>query len=135
MKNLILVTTILLMGCATKPVSNFHTHNNLHVHLSKKDPKVYALVDSQNRVVAKTSGNSGILNFSIPSNANTSHCFYIEDEKGKSLFEPNPFFGMPLSHYFKEAQLTMRQLSVKLTNYEYQKKDYQQKYNTQVFEK
>ena len=48
--------TLLLTGCATQPVSSFHTHKNLHVELSKNDKNTYSLVDEKGKATTIARG-------------------------------------------------------------------------------
>ena len=125
-KRVLLASYILISGCAVKPISTNHSFSNLQIQLSKNDKSDYLLIDSENNVVSKANGNNGVLDFSIPIDANTSQCFYILNKKKEEpIFKDTPYFWLPLSDqykilYYKKKNLEVEENEIirKINNYQ-----------------
>ena len=121
--------TLLLTGCATQPVSSFHTHKNLHVELSKNDKHNYSLVDQKGKRVSRSNGRSASLNFSIPPGTRASSCFAIADHKGKNIFGEGYYFSLPLTQEYRKVDTSRKNLGYKLDIAERAEKENKRRYN------
>ena len=122
---------VLLSGCATKPVSTFHTYKTLQIQLSQTDESIYALIDGANHQISQSTGKDGTLNFSIPMGANdTGGCFYIINQEGKSLFEKDPYFSLPLLTEYKKNYSSKSYLENQLNELAHNEKKYRNNYET-----
>ena len=129
MRWLVLVC-IMLSGCSIKPVSTLHTYKDLQVKLSQADKSWYRLVDEKRRLVSKSTGVNGVLNFGISGRTDVSQCFYVINKKGENIFGGTSRISLSLIAEYRKINAEKQALERKRDRNERADKRYRSKYKS-----